>query len=96
MSDKPFVGDVGTDIIVNCGVNITGATGTKILYYKPSGVSGEWTADVYQSNYLKYTTVAGDFDEAGTYRIQAKLTLTGWTGRGETDMFKVYNVFQQG
>ena len=97
MADKVFVGDVGTAIILDCGEDVSGGSNPRIAYQKPSyesGASGEWVAEVYQSNYLKYVTVDGDLDEAGDYRVQAKLTLSGWTGRGETALFKVYGVFQ--
>lgn len=96
MADKVFVGDIGTAIILDCGEDVSAGINPRIAYQKPSydGVSGEWVAEVYQSNYLKYVTVDGDFDEAGDYRVQAKLTLSSWTGRGETAIFKVYNVFQ--
>jgi hypothetical protein len=93
MSDKVYVGDVGTDIIVDCGQDISGATSTSLEVNKPDGTNVSWTATIYQSNYLKYTIIADDFDQEGIYRVQSKLTLGGWTGRGETANFRVYNPY---
>ena len=100
MADKFYVGDVGTDIILDCEETITGATGTKIKYKKPDGTSGEWTAAVYddaESDYtsscLKYTTQADDLDIDGLWHFQTYLTLSGWTGSGETAGQMIYPAF---
>jgi hypothetical protein len=90
MSDKVYVGDVGTEIIVDCGQAITGATGTTLEVEKPDGTEKSWTATIYGTNYLKYTIQTDDLDIAGVYKVQSKLTLGGWTGKGETDKFRVY------
>jgi len=95
---KYYVGDVGTEIILDCGMDITGATGIHIHVRKPDGSVEAWDAAVWTidgaPNYVKYTTQAGDFDVAGEYRVQAGLTLSGWTGRGETATFDVGEVFE--
>ena len=88
-----YVGEIGTEIIVDCGVNITGATPTTLKVKKPDGTEVEWTATIYNSNYLKYTTTSGDFDQSGTYTLQAALTLTGWIGLGDVATFEVYSAF---
>lgn len=88
--DKVYVGDIGTEIIVNCGQSIVGATATSLEVRKPGGKEVSWAASVYNDNYLKYTVVVDDFEKAGIYKVQSKLTLSGWTGRGETDNFRVY------
>ena len=90
---KHYVGEIGTVIIVDCGVDITGATPTTIKVKKPDGTEVEWTATIYDSNYLKYTTISGDFDQSGTYVLQASLTLTGWIGLGDVATFEVYSAF---
>ena len=93
MSDKPYVGDIGTDVIDDCGVEITGATPTVLKVEKPDGTFHDWSATIHQSNYLKHTTVSGDFDQAGIYKVQVSLTLGGWSGLGETDSFQVYAAY---
>ena len=41
MTDKYYVGDTGTDIIVDCGTAITGATNTKLKVKKSDGTEPE-------------------------------------------------------
>ena len=91
---KYYVGDVGTDIIVDCGVDITGATDTTMKVKKPDGTTVSWTATVYNSNYLKFTTIADSFDQAGVWKLQSSLTLGGWTGLGETAEFTIYDPYE--
>jgi len=90
-----YVGEIGTDIIVDIGTDITGATPTVLKVQKPDGTTVEWTASIYNSNYLKYTTISGDFDQSGTYVVQASLTLTGWTGLGDVATFEVYSAYHR-
>ena len=94
MTDKYYVGDVGTDIIVNCGSVITGATNTKLKIKKPDGTEVEWTAAIDGTNYLKYTTIVGDFNLPGAYYLQASLTINGWSGLGETVRFDIFDPYK--
>lgn len=93
MAEKHYVGEVGTDVIVDCGCDITGATSTKLKVKKPDDTTVEWDATIYNSNYLKYTTEAADFDQAGLCKLQSSLTLSGWTGLGETVNFIIYEAY---
>lgn len=91
---KHYVGMVGVNVIVNCGHNITGATNTKLKVEKPDGTTVEWTATIYNENFLKYVSIADDFDQEGEYRIQAFLTLGDFTGPGDTDIVTIYAAHQ--
>lgn len=95
---KVYLDDVGTGLIVNTGVDIAAAVGTKLFIRKPDRTEVEWTPAVIHTidtlpNYLKYITVAGDLNLIGTYKVQAGLTLGPWTGRGETASFTVTSKF---
>jgi len=81
MSECYFKGMVGLKIILNTG-NIADLTTLKILYQKPSGTSGEWTAVAESASSLSYTTQAGDIDEAGNWKLQAYGEGTAWQGPG--------------
>ena len=94
MAYKHFVDEVGTVITVDCGCDITGATGTALKVKKPDGTEVSWTATIYDSNYLRYTTVSGDLDQVGVYYVQSYLTIGGWTGRGETAEFIIYDKYE--
>lgn len=95
MDGKIYVGDEGTVIEVDMGEDISTATVTKFYVYKPGGTTATWTATIYNSNYLRYTIVTDDLDEAGTYYVQPYLEFpSGWKGKGETVNFKVYDSFK--
>ena len=94
MADKHYVGEYGTVITVDCGSDITGATNLILKVRKPNGTEVEWVATIYNSNYLRYTVVVDDFDQVGTYHLQASLTLVGWNGPGETTEFEIYDEYK--
>ncbi len=87
MANKYYVGDIGTDIIVDCGEDISAATVKRIKYRKPDGTEGYWEADVYLSNYLKYTVLINDWDLSGKWSINSYIEIGTWKGHGETDWF---------
>jgi hypothetical protein len=89
---KTYLNDIGTEIILDSGEDISGQTTLEIKYKKPEGDTGTWTASVYNTNYAKYTTVDGDLDEIGTWTVQIYVVLPSWTGHGEAAQFKVYAV----
>ena len=93
MANKYYVGDIGTDIIVDCGQSISDATIKQIKYKKPDGTIGYWEADIYQNNYLKYTTEENDWDQHGVWYVNAYVEMTAWKGRGETDRFTLDDPF---
>jgi hypothetical protein len=66
-----YVSDYGLDIILNCHKDITVAVSVAITYQKPDGITGSWTGVVYNTTYVKYTTQAGDINQAGTWKFQA-------------------------
>ena len=91
---KIYVGDVGTSISLNTGLDLTGATVTDIYVKKPDGTLVTWTGTVTDDTCITRVTQAGDLDQKGVYYVQAKLSLGGWVGRGETANFTVYDVFK--
>lgn len=94
MADKIYIDEVGLTILLDAGQDITGATDVTIEVLKPSGTTDSWTAEVFDSQYVKYVTVEGDLDEVGIYKLQIELTLSGWTGRGNTTSLRVYDDFR--
>jgi hypothetical protein len=92
---KHYVGEIGTAITINCGVDISDATTLQILYTKPSGVTGYWTGTLYNSNYIQYTLAANDLDVAGVWTVQANIVSPAWTGKGESVEFTVYPIVSE-
>ena len=71
---KTYIGDTGTQVILDCGLNLTAAT-----------ASG--------TNSIVFTTLVGTFDQAGTWRLQARVTLPTGSWRGETATIAVAAAF---
>lgn len=84
-----FVGDVGTEIILNCGTDISSATEVLMRVKKPDGSTVNWPAVNVNQTSMKHVIVAGDFDMAGEYRIQAYVEMPSWKGLGETVVVRV-------
>jgi len=96
-TDKIYVGDVGTAIIVDCGSDLHGAS-ADLAVRKPDGSEAIWVAAVVvmdgKERFLRYVTHDGDLDQPGTYKVQARVHVPGWTGRGATFAFKVYQHYK--
>jgi len=90
----PFVGDTGTDILLDTQADITGAT-VSIKVIKPNGPVVIWDATPYAlhgtTTYVRHTTVTTDFDVPGRYRVQPQIALAdgSWSGRGGYAEFDV-------
>lgn len=95
IGQKSYVGDIGTVITVDAGVSISDATVLTLLIQKPGSTTEvEWAATLYGTNYLRYTTVDGDFSVAGTYKLQSFVDTPSGEWRGETTTFRVYDEFK--
>lgn len=90
---KIFVGDIGTKLKFDIGVDISNVISAKIYYRKPDGTTGSWTVSLEAPTYVYYITQNGDIDTAGTWKFQVYVELaSGWKGRGETVTIEVYEV----
>lgn len=90
---KIYVGDVGTEIIIDMGSDISDATITT-LKVKKSDKETTWAATIHDTNFLKYAIVADDLDVSGKYFIQPYLETPSWQGHGETVSFEVYELWR--
>lgn len=91
---KVYVGDSGTEIILDCGTDISDATVREIVARKPTGQVVTWTAVASGTNGIKYTLQAGDLNQAGVWTLQAKVTTPTWSGRGGSFELPVYAEFK--
>lgn len=92
-SEQHYIGEVGTEIILNCGKDLTNAQSLKILVKKPNGQVVVWDAEPYRSdkNSLRHVTEATDFDQSGEYLIQSKVKIGGTEGLGSSASFMIYD-----
>lgn len=104
---KHYVGEAGTDLILDTGVLIGSASAQHIKYQKPSGsgvTTGTFTASLYSSysqlavaigTYLvKHTLVTTDFDTPGEWRFQAYVASVSGTWYGEMAKMTIYDLYQ--
>jgi len=92
---KYYVGDKGTEVLVDTGSLVDTATTMQLLVKKPSGKEVTWTATLGPPNAqgeftkLKYIIKVDDWDEPGFYTLQSYVVLPAWTGRGDSVKFKI-------
>ena len=92
MSTQVFVGDVGTEIALDCGTALSTASVRRIIAKKPNGTRVTWTAVADGTNGIKYVTQANDLDVAGTWQLQAYVELPTWKGSGAVASMTVSQV----
>lgn len=90
---KVYVGDTGTQIILDCGQDISAASARTIEARKPDGTATSWAASASGTTAIAFTTLAGTLDQSGTWRLQAMVTLPTGVWRGETALLHVYAAF---
>jgi hypothetical protein len=92
---KHYVNEIGTDFIIDCGVDLTNTTVQQIWYRKPDNSTiGSWSGSLYNSYsllakatgtyFVKYTLASGNLDTAGEWRFQAYIANSTGTWWGET------------
>ncbi|NDY56635.1 hypothetical protein G3N56_07750 [Desulfovibrio sulfodismutans] len=89
---KNYVGDIGLAVVLDTGVDLTLATGCKILVQLPDGTTTEWSG-TKSGTTISHATVAGELAQSGVYRLHAAFTLGGWTGVGEVACMTIYERF---
>jgi hypothetical protein len=97
MTNKVYVGDVGTVITLDTGIDLTSGT-VSVEYQKPDGVGGVWAGSIAatdsgSSHGVRYTTIAGDLDLDGEWKLQSHAVLPTGEWSGETATMAVYKKF---
>jgi len=90
---KIYVGDVGTVLKINMLEDISTATVKRIDYIKPDETTGSWTPILSGTDYLEYSMVDGDLDQAGSYSLQVYIEIGDFKGLSDTTGFTVYPVW---
>ena len=85
MSDTVFVGDKGTEIILDTLEDITSATYVGIRVVKPDATVTTWTGAVNSTTKIRYVTslITSEFDQSGDWVLQAYVVMPDWIGYGE-------------
>ena len=88
---KVYLGDVGTEVEIDCVVSLSGASFPTIEVFKPDGTRSSVTATLEGAT--KVSAIMPAFDQTGPWRVQPKVQLSGGTWRGETAQIVVYDEF---
>ncbi len=91
-TSKFYVGDTPL-VRLNCVSTVNTALEKYILYWKPDGTSGVWSASFYLTTYLDYqipdVTV---LDMAGAWKFAGYVVFSGgYTYTGETATQQIFN-----
>ena len=90
---KVYTGDTGTVIVLDCGQDISAATGRTIEVRKPSGATASWSAVAEGTTGIKFTTMADSLDQSGDWRLQARVVTLSGAWRGEAVTLTVHPNF---
>lgn len=101
---KHYINEVGTQILLDCGIDISDSALTRILYKKPDGVVGTWPGSLYSSYsqealaigtyFVSYTLAGTDANVAGEWEFQALVANTAGTWFGENVKMTLYGTFE--
>jgi hypothetical protein len=97
-SDEIHVNDIGTTF--KCLIkddddirDVSTASTKELIFLKPSGETLTKTASFTTDGtdgYIQYTSVDGDLDESGFWKIQAHIVLGSLDLRSNIEVFKVH------
>jgi hypothetical protein len=99
MAAEIHLNDIGTvfELTINdaagTAVDLTLATALNIILSKPDATVATKTAVLYGAGTggkIRYTAIAGDLNQAGKYKIQAKVTLPTGVWSSDIQSFKVF------
>ena len=101
---KHYVGEVGTEILLDTGIDITDITVARIYYQKPGKIAGTWEGVLLDSfsniakkigtYYVSYTLAGTDMNVSGLWQLQAVVANTAGTWFGETAEMNVHATFE--
>lgn len=101
---KHYINEVGTSIRLDCGIDISDALQSRIIYKKPDGVVGTWPGALYSSYstealaigtyFVSYTLASTDANVAGEWEFQALVANTAGTWYGENVKMVLYGTFE--
>jgi hypothetical protein len=98
MASEIHYGDIGVNFNItvmngDAVLNVSNANSISIIFQKPDSSDLTKTASLVTNGTdgkIKYTTVAGDLDQIGTWQIQARVDFGASVFSTDVQKFKVY------
>ena len=81
--------DIGVEIVLDVGTDISSATVRKIKFRRPNRTFGVWDASEKSSTSIAYVTQDGDLNDAGIWILQAYVEKATWKLHGKEQGFGV-------
>jgi hypothetical protein len=91
---KLYVGDEGTEMLVDTGSDLSTATLLQLKVKQPDGTTVSWTGSQKETTKITYTIQAGEFAQAGKHYLQAYVESPTWTGLGDTVNFALVDPYE--
>ena len=91
---KVYVGDTGTEIVLDCGTDVSTASARAVRVRKPDGSTQTWPATAEGATAITAVAAAGAFDQRGVWRLQAEVTTTAGKWLGQTVRLPVYAAWE--
>lgn len=90
---KIYINDKGTEVILDCGEDISTAIETRIYYKDPEGNEGNWIGAIYNLNYIRYVN-PNEWGISGIWKFQSYvLFATGYHFYGKTYEEEIFPLF---
>jgi hypothetical protein len=94
--ERIYQNDVGVEFRFNVGQSLAGATKMEFHIQKPDGTEIARTATQYgATQYITYTTIAGDLNLSGDYRVHAYVEWSSSKHHGKTVIVRIYPEYEQ-
>jgi hypothetical protein len=90
---KVYVGDTGTAIVLDVGVNISAASAQSIEAQRPDGSTVSWAGTIFETNKVRFVTQADSLNVAGDWKLQSRVVLPTGTWLGEVVKLTVHRPF---
>ncbi len=87
---KIYKGDIGQQILLDAGQDISAASLLQMKYKKPDGSTGTWAATLVGLDSAYHNTILGDLDQTGNWEIQLYIELGVVKLHGAIVSFHVY------
>ena len=90
---KIYKGQGYLDIRLYTGIDISSGTSPQVIYEKPDGTTGYWSGTITDTYYVTTTLTDSSLDQAGNWKLQAKVTMGTVTAYGETINLRIHDLY---
>ena len=101
---KHYIGEIGTLVALDCGIDLSDIVLSRILHKNPAGLVGTWPGTLYSSYsdiaksegtyYVSYVLAGTDMNVSGIWELQALVANTAGTWYGENAQMTIYGTFE--